>query len=281
MNKLIITADDYGMSLAVNDAINQGITAGIITSTNVMTNMPYYQDAKYLRKNTNVSVGVHWTLSCGKPVLSPELIPTLVDDAGCFFDYPTFRSRYRKKLIDNEDIKKELVAQYELFVKVCGKADYWNTHQNVHVDFNIYKLFVDLAVSLGIEKMRSHQRIYVPGCNSEAVQPLKWRIIEPIKSRLLDIWQNNAHRKGLSSPEGLIVCLNNTDVNRLEYTFSNIKWKKKEIGEFVIHPAVECDSPYFGKIVDQRITEYKNFSSLDTKKIIENNNILLVNYSKV
>ena len=45
MKKLIITADDYGMSKAVNDAIDAGIAAGLITTTNVMTNMPYYEEA--------------------------------------------------------------------------------------------------------------------------------------------------------------------------------------------------------------------------------------------
>lgn len=36
MKKLIITADDYGMSRGVNDAIDAGIEAGLITATNVM-----------------------------------------------------------------------------------------------------------------------------------------------------------------------------------------------------------------------------------------------------
>lgn len=70
MKQLIITADDYGMSRAVNDAIEAGMAAGLITTTNVMTNMPLYKEAKTLKDTfPNVSVGVHWTLSgAGKPV---------------------------------------------------------------------------------------------------------------------------------------------------------------------------------------------------------------------
>ena len=56
MKKLIITADDYGMSRAVNDAIDAGIAAGLITSTNVMTNMPLYKEAIKLKENSNISV---------------------------------------------------------------------------------------------------------------------------------------------------------------------------------------------------------------------------------
>ena len=97
MKKLIVTADDYGMSKAVNDAIDAGIAAGLITTTNVMTNMPYYKEAAKLKNNPNISVGLHWVLACGKPVLPKEEIPTLVAENGEFFPYPEFRSRLRKK----------------------------------------------------------------------------------------------------------------------------------------------------------------------------------------
>ena len=39
MQKIIITADDYGMCDAVDKAIEAGIENGIITTTNVMLNM--------------------------------------------------------------------------------------------------------------------------------------------------------------------------------------------------------------------------------------------------
>ena len=278
MKKLIITADDYGMSKAVNEAIDAGIEAGLITSTNVMTNMPFYKEALKLKDKNNISVGIHWVLACGKPVLPAEEIPTLVASDGQFYPYPEFRKRLGKKLISFEDIKKELVAQYNRYYELMGQPDYWNTHQNTHVDFGIYRLFVDTAVELGINKMRSHQRIYVPGSENANKYSLKWRILEPIKSRMLNVWQNNAHKKGISSPDGLICCLNRNDVNNLEYLFKNIRWKKKSVGEYVIHPATENDSPYFGRIVDQRIREYEMFSSEKTKKFIDDSGVELVSF---
>lgn len=278
MKKLIITADDYGMSEGVNEAINAGIDAGLITSTNVMTNMPFYGEAVKLKDKKDVSVGLHWVLACGKSVLPFEKIPTLVSQSGEFYPYPEFRQRIRKKLISYSDIKKELIAQYNLFYNLMGQPDYWNTHQNTHVDFGIYQLFVDTAVELGIYKMRSHQRIYVKRSDDTQKMPLKWRMLEPFKSKILDVWQNNAHKKGVSSPDGLIVCLNKLDINNLKYLFANITWKNKNIGEYVIHPASKNDSLYFGKIVDQRIKEYEMFTSEQTLNTIINNNIKLVSY---
>lgn len=281
MKKLIITADDYGMSRAVNDAIDAGIDAGLITSTNVMTNMPLYQDAVKLKDKEGLSVGIHWVLACGKPVLPACEIPTLVAPNGEFYSYPEFRRRVRKKLISFTDIKKELVAQYHLYYDLMGQPDYWNTHQNTHVDFGIYRLFVDTAIELGINKMRSHQRLYVKGSSSSHKMPLVWRLAEPIKAKMLDVWQSNAHKKGISSPNGLIVCLNKDDINNLGYLFQSIRWGKKEIGEYVIHPATNNDSSYFGKIVEQRIREFEMFTSEKTKKIIKDAGITLVSFDEL
>ena len=281
MKQLIITADDYGMSRAVNDAIEAGMGAGIITSTNVMTNMPLYEEAKGLKaKFPNVSVGLHWTLSgAGKPVTPIEQVPSLVNEGGDFFTYPVFRKRYRKGLIKNEDILTELRNQFDRFYKLMGMPDYWNTHQNTHVDFKIYHLFVSLAAELGISAMRSHQRIYVPASDPNEKLPLAWRIIEPFKSRLIDCWQHRAHKKGIASPEGLIVAMREKDMNNIDFVFKNIKWGSHKVAEFVIHPATCNDSPFFGRIVDQRITEYKLFSDIKTHKEIESCGIKLVNYN--
>lgn len=277
--RLIITADDYGMSRAVNDAIDAGIDAGLITSTNVMTNMPLYQEAIKLKDKEGLSVGIHWVLACGKPVLPASEIPTLVAPNGEFYPYPVFRRRLRKKLISFADIKKELIAQYKLYYELMGQPDYWNTHENTHVDFGIYRLFVDTAIELGINKMRSHQRIYVKGSDNSHKMPLVWRLAEPIKAKMLDAWQTNAHKKGISSPNGLIVCLNKEDINKLGYVFQNIRWGKKKIGEYVIHPATKNDSCYFGKIVEQRLREFQMFTSEKTKKTIKDAGITLVSYN--
>lgn len=280
MKRLIITADDYGMSKAVNNAIDEGVKFGLITSTNVMTNMPFCEEVKKYSVQNKVSVGLHWTLSCGSPVCKAEEIPTLVDENGMFYKYPVFRSKYRKHKILHSDIKKELLAQYDRFVEIMGRQpDYWNTHQNVHVDFVIYKLFVEIANKLKINKMRSHQRIYVPCSIEENKQPFLWRLMEPLKSKMLDNWQSKAHKQGIKSPEGLIVCLNYSDVNRLDYVFNNIKWEKADVAEYVIHPATKNDSPFFGKIVEQRIKEYNMFTSEKTLQSIKMAGIELVNYS--
>ena len=43
--KLIINADDFGLSKSITDGIVEGIKFGSITSTSIMVNMPYVKYA--------------------------------------------------------------------------------------------------------------------------------------------------------------------------------------------------------------------------------------------
>ena len=124
MQKIIVTADDYGMCNEVDRAIEAGIENGFITSTNVMLNMETYFHAADLRvKYPNLSIGIHWNVTTGKPLSDPKTIPSLVDDNGMFWPISVFKKRYRKGKISPIDLEKELEKQYSLFEKVCGNAD--------------------------------------------------------------------------------------------------------------------------------------------------------------
>ena len=97
MQKLIVTADDYGMCNEVDKAIDSGIENGIITTTNVMLNMESLYNAATLRKRyEHISIGIHWNVTTGKPISTPESIPTLVDDKGDFWSINEFKKRYNE-----------------------------------------------------------------------------------------------------------------------------------------------------------------------------------------
>ncbi len=276
--RLIITADDYGMAQSVNRAIEEGIEAGLITATNVMVNMDYCREAAFLKeKYQNIAVGIHFTLSAGKPVLPAEEIPTLTGKDGKFYPYSVFRKKYRSGKILNRDILKELRAQYDKFVSVCGEPDYWNTHQNVHVDVKIFKLFADFANGLKIDRMRTHQRIYIPAQDG-GKRSIQWRIAEMFKVCLLNKWMRRAHNMGIKSPDGLVVNSRKDDLFDFEYTLSNIDWKNRSTGELVIHPAIDDNCEYFGTIREKRILEYKMFSDRKTLSIINDSGIRLINF---
>ncbi|MBQ9318750.1 MAG: ChbG/HpnK family deacetylase [Bacilli bacterium] len=104
--KLIINADDFGLSKSITDGIIEGILNGYITSTTIMVNMDYaeYAIKKAIEKNI-YCIGLHINLTVGKPIIQNS---HLTDGDGAFL--------YNQKQIDNprltyEDVYTEIKAQ--------------------------------------------------------------------------------------------------------------------------------------------------------------------------
>ena len=81
MTKLIVNADDFGLSEAVNYGIISAYKNGIVRSTTIMAGMPAFDHAvELLKENKGLGCGVHMTLSLNKPVLNYH--KTIVDENG-------------------------------------------------------------------------------------------------------------------------------------------------------------------------------------------------------
>ena len=282
MKKLIITADDYGMCESVNRAIEACSEAGVVLSTNVMANMEFAMDAAQFRKRfPNVSLGLHYNFTVGKPLSPASQVPSLVNENGEFLTYKEIRQKCKDRSYCLEEIKLEMGAQYERYVSICGEPDYWNTHENVHVHPWLYTFFCDISDDFGIKKMRTHRRIYIPASNGKPSMSFAWRLTEPVKQHMLTNWRNCCLRKGIAAPSGLLVRMNEEDKLNLPYSFAHIQWRNNTVGEMAIHPAMDANCQYFGEITDARIREYQVFSDTNVLKIAEQNGISIVGFEEV
>src|SRR5699024_11986375 len=103
MLKLIINADDFGYSRAVNYGIIDAHKKGVLTSTTLMTNMPGAEHAYKLGKEYNhLGIGVHLTLTCGKPLLDNH--QTLVDADGNFKKLHHYQGKFH---VDQDELYQE------------------------------------------------------------------------------------------------------------------------------------------------------------------------------
>src|SRR5262249_40716320 len=76
--RLIVNADDFGLSVSVNQAVIRAHREGILTSASLMVNEPGFEDAvKLARENSRLGVGLHLTLLFGHSALPPEAVPGL------------------------------------------------------------------------------------------------------------------------------------------------------------------------------------------------------------
>ena len=279
VKKIIFTADDYGMCQSVNKAIEDCVRLGSIYSTNVMVGMDMAEDAKNLRtKFPNLSIGLHWTLTTGRPVLPSSEIPSVVENDGFFYSATKFKKRWNLKKIIKNELKNELIAQYKKFTILCGEPDYWNTHENIHVNFGLFKYFVNIASELKIEKMRCHKPIYVRDSSEKKIKLTLMRIA---KNLMISRWCTYAKMKGISMTDGVLVFVNRDDRYNIDKIANNILWNENKVIEMYVHPSRDTNCEYFGNIRDGRVMEYKLLNSRSNIKKLIRIGINIVGFEEV
>ncbi|MGH7797808.1 MAG: carbohydrate deacetylase [Candidatus Binatia bacterium] len=260
MNKhLIITGDDFGLCAAVNDAIEECLAAGTMGATCVMANMPACPQSAGLRaKFPRASIGVHWNLTQGKPLLGAKSVPSLVDGNGQFAG--SLRRRWLMGQLQVAEMRAELVAQYERFCALAGDPDFWNTHQNVHVFPGLFQFFVALGNQLKIPAMRSHERVTLPARGTvlsyDLRHPSYW-----LKGRVIRRWSRAARARGTRMPDGrLYLPGHEAGKYALPVLLERLNWRHAGSAvELVIHPAKELDARLFGGLTESRLREYELF----------------------
>lgn len=124
--KLILNADDFGLTESVNLAIVDYIKAGVVKSTTVMMNQPGTAHAAALNAQGLIpDVGLHFTLTSGRPIAEPSLIPSLVDASGCFYDRATL---FNKSDICPKEVVIELKAQYQAALDAGFEINHIDSH---------------------------------------------------------------------------------------------------------------------------------------------------------
>ncbi len=151
MRNLIVTADDFGAAVEVNQAVARAHKDGVLTAASLMVSGAAAADAvARARDLTKLRVGLHLVLVDGKPILPARLVPDLVDGQGDFRNDMAragaamfFRAKVRAQLA------AEIEAQFEAFAATGLKLDHVNAHKHFHLHPTIAALMVKFAAAHG------------------------------------------------------------------------------------------------------------------------------------
>ena len=151
MKGLIVTADDFGASPQVNEAVERAHRHGILSAASLMVTGAAAADAvARARALPKLRVGLHLVLVDGKPILPAAAVPDLVDAQGNFRNDMAragaamfFRKDVRRQLAD------EIAAQFEGFAAMGLKLDHVNAHKHFHLHPTIAGLMVEMAKAHG------------------------------------------------------------------------------------------------------------------------------------
>ena len=154
--QLIVTADDFGVAVPVNEAVEFGHRNGILTGASLMVTAPAAADAvERARRLPTLGVGLHVVLVDGRPALPPEQIPDLVQPNGRFFDdviriaLPLYASRKVQA-----QAEAEVRAQLGLFRHTGLTLDRVDGHHHLHLHPTLQRILLRLAPEFGIDAMR-------------------------------------------------------------------------------------------------------------------------------
>jgi chitin disaccharide deacetylase len=153
---VIFTADDFGLSDALNGAVVLGYRHGLLRCAGMMAAAPRTQVAMRLaRELPDLCLGVHLTIIQGRAVLPPKHLPHLVNPQGFFSNDPVATGwRYFRQSDVLPEIRRELAAQIELVQRAGLTVWHLNSHLNLHLHPSIFPIVVDLAREYGIPAVR-------------------------------------------------------------------------------------------------------------------------------
>lgn len=156
MLRLIVNADDFGISSSVNQAILRAYTEGILTSTSLMVTADAAEQAiAFAESHPGLAVGLHLVLVCGRSALPPEQIPHLVDANGCFPDNPVKAGlRYQFSRLAREELRREIRAQLEKFHQTGLPLSHVDGHLHLHMHPVVLKILAELATEFNIPAIR-------------------------------------------------------------------------------------------------------------------------------
>ncbi len=141
---LIVTADDFGLHEAVNEAVERAHWDGVLSAASLMVGAPAAEDAIARAKRApKLRVGLHLVLADGHSTLSREKIPDLVDAEGRFGDAMA-RDGFRFFFLPQvrRQLALEIEAQFALFQKSGLALDHVNAHKHFHLHPTVLSLII-------------------------------------------------------------------------------------------------------------------------------------------
>jgi hopanoid biosynthesis associated protein HpnK len=152
---LIVTADDFGLHPAVNEAVELAHRNGVLTAASLMVGAPANADAvQRAHRLPGLRVGLHLVLADGAAVLPRKQIPDLVDAAGRFGDaMARDGARFFLPWVRRQ-LKAEIRAQFQAYAATGLALDHVNAHKHFHLHPTVLSLILRIGRDYGLRAVR-------------------------------------------------------------------------------------------------------------------------------
>lgn len=155
MKRLIVNADDFGLTSGVNRGIVECHQRGVVTSATLMVNGGAAVEAALLAAdNRSLGVGLHLNLTSGPPMMSADRVPSLVDGAGNFPGLKVALWRLTSGKARTHELEDEITAQIDRLIKLGIRPTHLDSHHHLHAHPRLRSLVRKICPRHGITRMR-------------------------------------------------------------------------------------------------------------------------------
>lgn len=212
VKRLIVNADDFGLTQGVNRAIVEGHHTGIITSSTLMANSGQFQEAVDLaRQQPRLGIGCHLMLVDGAPLSPPEQVGSLLNgnktDAAFPIGFGVLARRVMQRRVSTEEIRREALAQIDRIRNAGIAPTHFDTHKHTHMLPRVLEPLLEAASERGLRALRNPfepawavGRWSFLGMPGKCIRPLEVSLLR----RMLPGFKRLAEKFGMRYPEGTI-----------------------------------------------------------------------------
>lgn len=240
--RLIVAADDFGMSAGVNAGIIRAHRDGILTDTSLMVNGRAFAEAVELaRAHPTLSVGLHLMLVQGYAASPPAAIPLLVGPDGRFSDRAELSGlRYFFTPGVRAQIRREVIAQLDKFLVTGLPLSHVDGHLTIHMHPVVLDILLDLRDRYGIRAVRLPREPLAAALRHDR-RHLPRKLFEAISFTALSRWAlPRLARAGVRHPDRMFG-LHQTGHVSEDYLLRVLAELPPGVNEFYCHPALVDD----------------------------------------
>jgi chitin disaccharide deacetylase len=197
--RLILNADDFGLTPGINRAIAELHSAGALTSATLMANGPAFDDAiRIAHAQPTLGIGCHVVLTDGIPLSPPETIPTLLgpDRRSFRHSLTDFFAAVLIGKVSAADIEREALAQIARIQQHGVSLTHIDTHKHTHILARVARPLLDVAERTGIPAIRNpfEPRWSIALGKSRILRRLQLRSLRFLQPRFLTLPQIRSGR---------------------------------------------------------------------------------------
>ena len=291
MRRLIVNADDFGLTAGVNRAIVETHIGGVVSSATLMANGARFEDAvTAARSAPNLSVGCHVVLVDGTPVSPPGALDTLVairsaEPDKFYSSLSAFAARAMLGGFDRDQLVAEVTAQIRKIQATGLPVTHLDTHKHAHIFPEILAALLRAARICGVRAIRN-PIVPVKALHARQFKGKAhlWKRYGQV--RILHTFSGQFHqrtkRAGLVTPDGVlgVIETGSVGISLLRQTLASLP---EGTWELVCHPGYNDADLRAARtrLLDAREEERRLLTSAELRQFLDEQKIRVISYREL